>query len=166
MAAKRLNLGCGHDKRPRDEGWLNVDADPSFKPALVHDISQGLPFRNAKFEPVELKDVLEHVGYPRVESVLSEVRRVLKRQGTLYVQCPDMEAIAEKVILSGRYDWDRISYWVYGRQSETTQKWLWEAHKSGFTITTLRKLLEAMGFEVLEIRNDGGTNIQCWARRV
>jgi len=32
--------------------------------------------------------------------------------------------------------------------------------EAGFTIPTLKKLLESIGFKVVDIRNDGGTNIQ------
>jgi hypothetical protein len=37
--------------------------------------------------------------------------------------------------------------------------------KVGFTIPTLRRLLESLGFVIESIMNDGGTNIMCWARK-
>jgi len=56
--------------------------------------------------------------------------------------------------------WKVISYWVYGGQD-----YEFNHHKSGFTIPKLKRLLESIGFVIEDIRNDGGTNIQAWARK-
>jgi hypothetical protein len=49
--------------------------------------------------------------------------------------------------------WKAISFWVYGTRDYETN-----LHKSGFTIPTLKKLLESIGFIVERIENDGDTN--------
>jgi len=159
----KLNLGCGNDIK---EGYINVDIKEIQGVDLILDISKDrLPFVDGCVEEILLKDVLEHISYTRVEHVLKECHRVLKQGGRIYIQCPDLEAVAQKVILSGEYDWKAISYWVYGDQNLTQGEDPSDIHKSGFTIKTLKELLESLGFTVETINNDGGTNIVCWATK-
>ncbi|MEM2677917.1 MAG: hypothetical protein QXU62_04670, partial [Thermofilaceae archaeon] len=107
------------------------------------------------------------ISWRRVDDLLRDCFRVLKPEGVLLIQVPDMEAIARKVILNPGFQygelkgWRAISFWVYGAQDYPEN-----LHKSGFTIQTLRELLESIGFRVEEIRNNGGTNIVCRAVRV
>jgi len=77
-----------------------------------------------------------------------------------------MEAIARKVILDPNfkygelYGFEACSFWTCGRGDA------WGGfHKSAFTIPSLRRLLEEIGFEVIDIRNDSGTNLLTWARK-
>ena len=161
----KLNLGCGLDKRP---GYINIDVREEVKPDLVWDLHYvPLPFPDNSVEEVIAKDVIEHVSWRRVEALLKDIHRILKPGGRLYVQVPDLEAIAKKVILSPDFKYGdlegfkAISYWVYGAQDYRDNY-----HKAGFTIPTLKRLLESIGFRVEGIENDGGTNIMCWAVKV
>jgi predicted SAM-dependent methyltransferase len=85
---------------------------------------------------------------------LKEWYRILKPEGKLYIQSPDLIAIAYKVILNNNYTWRDISYWLYDGQ-----EYDYNFHKSGFTIPTIRALLESIGFKIEKIENDGGTNL-------
>jgi len=161
----RLNLGCGSDVRP---GYLNIDVRKTDPRVLQVDLEKELlrPFPDESIEEIIAKDFVEHLSWRVVEGFLKDCYRVLKRGGRMYIQVPDMEAIARKVILNPdfRYGelegWRAISYWVYGAQDYPEN-----AHKTGFTIPTLKKLLESIGFAVEKIENDGGTNIVCWIRK-
>jgi len=156
-------LGCGMDKRA---GYINIDVRPDVKPDMVIDLEGELlrRFPDESVEEILAKDFIEHLSWRRVEEFLRDCYRVLKRGGKMYIQCPDLEAIARKVILNPNYrygdleGWKAISYWVYGSGDYGPPSF----HKAGFTIPTLRKLLESIGFIVERIQNDGGTNIVCW----
>jgi len=99
----------------------------------------------------------------RIKDLLKDVYRVLKKGGKLFIQVPDLEAIAKKVILNPDFcygdlcGWEAISFWVYGAQDYPEN-----LHKAGFTIPTLKRLLESLGFRIEKIENDGGSNIICW----
>jgi len=157
----KLNLCCGDDVR---DGYINIDIRKTKPSILVLDIEKELlkPFPDNTAEEIIARDCVEHVSWRRIEDLLKDIYRVLKRGGKLYIQVPDLEAIAKKVILNPDFcfndlcGWKAISFWVYGAQD-----YEYNYHKSGFTIPTLRKLLESIGFRVIDIKNDGGTNIIC-----
>lgn len=161
----KLNLGCGLDKR---EGYVNIDVREDVEPDMVIDLEKELlqRFEDESVDEILAKDFLEHLSWRVVETFLRDCHRVLKPNGRIYIQTPDLEAIAKKVILNPNfkfgslYGFKAISYWVYGGQEYPEN-----THKSGFTMSSLKRLLEDIGFEVLELKNDSGTNIVCWARK-
>ena len=161
---KCLNLGCGLDKR---EDCVNLDARKDVNPDVVWDLEKlPLPFKDEEFDEIIARDVIEHITFHKTEALLKELYRILKHGGRIYIQVPDLEAIAKKVIFNPDFcygdlcGWKAISFWVYGAQDYPEN-----THKAGFTIPTLKRLLESIGFVVEDIHNDGGTNIQCWARK-
>jgi len=161
----KLNLCCGDDVRL---GYINIDVRRTMPNVLVLDIEKELlrPFPDNSAEEIIARDCIEHISWRRVEDLLKDIYRVLKRGGRVYIQVPDLEAIARKVIMNPDFcfnelcGWKAISFWVYGAQDYPEN-----THKAGFTIPTLKKLLESIGFRVIDIRNDGGTNIMCWAEK-
>jgi len=161
----KLNLCCGDDVR---DGYINIDVRKTKPNVLVLDLEKDLlkPFPSNSVEEIIAKDCIEHVSWRRVEDLLRDIYRVLKCDGVVYIQVPDLEAIAKKVILNPDFcfgdlcGWKAISYWVYGGQDYPEN-----IHKAGFTIPTLKRLLESIGFVVDKIQNDGGSNIQAWARK-
>ena len=160
----KLNLGCGLDKRI---GYINIDVREEVNPDLVWDLRYvPLPFPDNSAEEIIAKDVIEHVPWRKVRALLRDLYRILKPCGVIYIQVPDLEAIAKKVILNPDFRYgdlsgfEAISFWVYGAQDYPEN-----THKAGFTIPTLKRLLEEIGFRVKDIRNDGGTNIMCWAEK-
>lgn len=165
MKLVKLNLCCGEDVR---SGYINIDVRKTKPDVYVLDLEKDLlkPFPDGSADEVIARDCIEHMSWRRVEDLLKDMHRVLKCGGRLYVQVPDLEAIMQKIIMHpnlkyGELEgWKAISFWVYGGQDYPEN-----THKAGFTIPTLKKLLESLGFEVEDIRNDVGTNIICWARK-
>jgi ubiquinone/menaquinone biosynthesis C-methylase UbiE len=161
----KLNLGCGLDVR---DGYINIDVRKVHPKILVLDLEKELlkPFPDNSVEEIIAKDFIEHLSWRVVEDFLKDCYRVLKPGGRMYIQVPDMEAIAKKVILNPSFKygelegWKAISFWVYGAQDHE-----FNVHKTGFTIPTLKKLLESIGFVVESIENDGDTNLICWVRK-
>jgi len=163
----KLNMGCGEYDRRLGEGWVNVDVRPEVNPDVVWDLEKTpYPWSDESADEIIWKDTLEHLSWRVIEDVLRECRRILKKSGSMYIQCPDMEDIARRVLLDPNFKfgelsgWKAISFWTFGRQDP------WGGvHKSGFTIPALKKLLEETGFVVEGIHNDGGSNIICHARK-
>ena len=85
---KRLNLGCGFDKR---EGWVNADHFPECDPDLILDIRQT-PWQipDNEYDHVLMKHVLEHVGqtFEEFTQIMRELYRVLAPNGILEIHVP------------------------------------------------------------------------------
>jgi SAM-dependent methyltransferase len=93
-----LDVGCG-------TGWLadhfehytGVDgSDDAVAEAQRRgrnvsrgDLDEPLPFEDASFDAVVMKDVLEHVGDP--VALVREVRRVLRPGGLVFASSPDAQ---------------------------------------------------------------------------
>jgi len=125
--AKLLDVGCG-------TGWLaehfsdytGIDGSPDAVAAaatkgrtvLQGDVDEPLPFGDATFDGVVLKDLLEHVADP--VAVVREVHRVLRSGGRVFASSPDAQ----------RWVWDDYT------------------HRRPFTRKGFRLLFSDQGFDV------------------
>jgi SAM-dependent methyltransferase len=128
--AELLDIGCG-------TGWLaddypnytGIDGSPEAvqiaaakgRNVLHGDVDEPLPFADASFDAVVLKDVLEHVANPA--ALVREARRVLRGGGLLFASSPDAQ----------RWVWDDYT------------------HRRPFTRKSLRLLFADAGFTVERI---------------
>jgi len=153
----KLNLGCGKDVK---QGYINIDCRKLHGIDIVLDLErEKLPYDDNSIDEILAKDIVEHFSFRNVENVLKEWHRVLKPDGLLVIQTPDFEQIASKFYEGKIADWYRLSFWLYGAQDYQEN-----LHKCIFTKRELTKLLNQIGFEIMEIFNDN-TNIICKARK-
>jgi SAM-dependent methyltransferase len=96
--ARLLDVGCG-------SGWLadhfadytGIDGSPDAvalaqdrsRNVVLGDVEQPLPYDDASFDGVVVKDVLEHVADP--VALVCEVRRVLRPGGLVFASSPDAQ---------------------------------------------------------------------------
>jgi SAM-dependent methyltransferase len=129
-SAELLDVGCG-------TGWLGqhfpnytgIDGSADAVAAahekgreIVHgDVEEPLPFADASFDGVVLKDLLEHVREPT--SVVAEALRVLRPGGRVFASSPDAQ----------RWVWDDYT------------------HRRPFTRKAFRLLFRDAGFEVEQV---------------
>ena len=128
--ARLLDVGCG-------TGWLarhftdytGIDGSPAaVEEATRHgrdvrlgDVDQPLPFPDASFDGVVLKDLLEHVSDP--VAVVAEAHRVLRPSGRVFASSPDAQ----------RWVWDDYT------------------HRRPFTRKAFRLLFRDGGFTVEQV---------------
>jgi ubiquinone/menaquinone biosynthesis C-methylase UbiE len=97
--APLLELGAGYGEFSRfvraPQKWaLDINAemvefwDPAVRPLIQSGLSP-LPLESASIGTVFASNFFEHFTMPEVESILTEVRRVLKRSGRLIVIQPN-----------------------------------------------------------------------------
>lgn len=85
---KRLNLGCGFDKR---EGWINADNFAECTPDLLFNIEQcPWPIQDDEYGHILMKHVLEHVGasFETFAKIMRELYRVTAPGGTIEIHIP------------------------------------------------------------------------------
>jgi hypothetical protein len=139
--ARRLNYGCGYDKR---EGYVNVDSDPVCQPDLLIVDNDLSPLAGQPFDEVLALDVLEHIPRTQTPGILLEWNDLLATGGRLVLKTSSILGVARQLAHEPSF---REQYgWVlclFGTQAHPG-----DFHLTGFTETTLRVHLLAAGFRV------------------
>lgn len=88
----KISLGCGTEiENPKE--WINVDLLPVTSDVLVHDLNKyPWPFDNESAEYIKAKDLIEHLMPGTIIAFINECYRILKPNGTLWIQTPSWEA--------------------------------------------------------------------------
>jgi len=142
----KLNVGSGRNYRP---DCINIDKYDKTADMCL-DIVDGLPFNDNSVDKVLAYAILEHLGMFEVRDVLNEFHRVLKSDGILSIQVPDLQWVCEQIVKEPTPD---MIHHLYGCQAHDG-----EFHKNGFTVDRLTNLLMSTGFgewRVAKIMNYG-----------
>jgi predicted SAM-dependent methyltransferase len=89
---KKLHIGCG---KILIENWLNADFDPKSKEVLNFDATTQHPFKSNIFDYIFSEHMIEHVTYPKGESMLFECFRILKPNGKIRISTPDLSFLID-----------------------------------------------------------------------
>lgn len=150
-----LDLGCAVGvflSLAKEEGWDVCGVDVSeyaiscvqkHCEAEVHagELAE-IGFPKASFDVITMWDVVEHFDHPG--QTLKEVHRILKEDGIVLLDTPNEGSLLRKVA--------RGIYWISGgRISYPTRKLYHEYHRYYFSEDTLRRMLEASGFAILQV---------------
>jgi hypothetical protein len=142
---RRLNLGCGFDRR---DGYLNVDLHAFHEPDLVADVRDLSMLPAAAYDEILAQDVLEHLGRTDVVPTLREWARLLRPGGVLILRVPDLVGLLGLLVTRrARPEQEELVQCLYG-----TQAYDGDFHHNAFTEVLLRHYLHDAGFEPPEIR--------------
>lgn len=89
-------------------------------------------YKNGQFDVITFIDVLEHL--PDLRKVLLKVKKMLNKNGILFIQCPNIESFVFRL---------------------TREKWNWLLpgnHLYQFSTKSLKKILQENGFNVLSAK--------------
>ncbi len=118
--------GIELNKECADYGVKNFELD------IVNDYLENRGFQDGTFDIVTMFDVLEHI--PDMRNALGEVRRVLKKDGLLVVQLPNLDSIMARI---------------------TGSNWVWLTtpdHLYHFNPKNLSEFLLSNGFRIKYLR--------------
>ena len=85
-----LNLGCGSHFNPQ---WVNIDFAKTGDGVIAHNLLNGIPFEENRFDVVYHSHVLEHFPKDSAAKFIGECYRVLKPGGIIRIAVPDLEQI-------------------------------------------------------------------------
>ncbi|HVE84819.1 MAG TPA: DUF4214 domain-containing protein [Myxococcales bacterium] len=158
---RRLNLGCGFDKK---EGWLNVDFQDFHAPDLVADVTRLTVLPSGYYEEILAQDILEHIGRTETRNVLSEWNRVLRMKGVLRLRVPSIVGVAELLQRRDHQTVEKQEHLVqclFG-----SQRYGGDFHYTGFTELLLREYLKDTGFDCAQLKREGGWLLDAVAVKV
>ncbi len=161
----KLNIGCGGKIM---SGFVNIDCRKLPGVDKTIDLEkENLPYEDNSVIEIWLQDFLEHLSKFRQRSFLEEIYRILSLKGKVFIQLPDLEVIAKRYCglinnppMQHSIDAEAMASLLYGGQDYETN-----FHKWGYDQSSLRKILEEIGFRVLDCHSDGGSNLLCWAEK-
>ncbi|MDM7998658.1 MAG: methyltransferase domain-containing protein [Dehalococcoidia bacterium] len=141
-----LNLGCGAS---RIKGFCNIDANRRVACDVIARVDK-LKLSSNSVGAIYNSHVFEHIPRAEAVRVLTEWYRVLRPGGKLYLCVPDQEVLFRVYLdnlplydtTEGRYLVDRACYLTYGGQANRH-----DFHFYGYSFTTLKSLLESVGYE-------------------
>jgi SAM-dependent methyltransferase len=142
---RRLNLGCGFDRR---DGYLNVDLHDFHHPDLVGDVRSLPMLPTGGYDEVLAIDVLEHLRREDGPVALCEWARLLEPGGRLVLRVPNLLALA-RLLYDDREDLDRqrvLLQCLFG-----TQAYDGDFHLNGYTEMLLRDELRLAGFDCVSV---------------
>jgi SAM-dependent methyltransferase len=164
-----LNVGSGL-KSPQSlhrlfqtSEWAEIrfDIDPAAFPDIrgsIADLAQLCP--PSSFDAVWASHSIEHLYAHEVDAALSGMHRVLKPDGFVFINCPDIEAIASVIVEKGieaelyQSPAGPISALdvLFGHSASIAKGNEYMAHKTGFTASRLGSLLVAAGFKTALVK--------------
>lgn len=150
----RLHLGCGHHLK---HGYINVDQYTSAPGIIQMDIF-NLPFENNSIDEIFTEHMLEHLGKFQVPLSLKEWARVLKPNGKLVMNLPNLEWCMQQWLATAedqRWGWQLDT--IFGLQTHPG-----EFHKTGFTEQRLQQLLRVAGFRQIVINEYWSHSQSCF----
>ncbi len=149
-----LNLGCGVNKVP---GAVNIDlhGNPDVRANILF-----LPFGNGTVDKIYLFHTIEHIKKALHHDLFTEIRRVLKQGGQLFVSYPEFTKCAQNFI-DNKFGWrDFWSATIYGRQLQPNDFHVTLMYTPYFT-----RFLKDMGFDSIrtspEPTEDFNTVVKC-----
>ncbi|MFT5208016.1 MAG: 2-polyprenyl-3-methyl-5-hydroxy-6-metoxy-1,4-benzoquinol methylase [Candidatus Omnitrophota bacterium] len=127
---KLLDIGCGSrillDEAKRT-GWdaQGIDISTSAKPYtqnndqinLASGSLQDIHFPDKSFDAITMLDILEH--QPNPKEFLQEVYRVLKHDGVLYINTPDINSLLSKALGLKWHGINKSNLFYFSKQSLT-----------------------------------------------
>jgi predicted SAM-dependent methyltransferase len=163
-----IDIGSGPS--PKSDADIRMDINSWEGVNCVHDLLETpYPFVSETFSKAYMGDVLEHIYIFDLDRVLTEVKRILKKNAVLEITVPDIQWVAERII---KGDWlqhanvgwlnptddpwkNAMSYVFGGFHNQSEYKVKGMGHVNGFNFSSLKDLLEKNGFcDISRINDD------------
>ena len=132
----KLNLGCGKDYK---EGYINIDAYDKTLADKKMPVD-NLDYPSDSIEEIQAIQLIEHLGFYKTVYALAEWFRVLKPNGTLIIETPNIEKTFKKFLNSNIETKKQLITWIFGLEKKGM------THIFCFPIELLEITLKRTGF--------------------
>lgn len=103
----KLNLGAGSNWRK--DGWEVLDHMIVTNPFNLRKQAWELPYHDEQFDIIFCSHVIEHISHFKIEQGISEINRVLKKDGIIRFLTPDLRKIATAYVNN---DYDKMDLYI------------------------------------------------------
>jgi SAM-dependent methyltransferase len=156
-----LHVGCGPQNKSRLRGFnaanwreIRFDIDPEVNPDLIGSLTDMSEVPNDGVDAIFSSHNIEHLHHHEHEVAFKEFIRVLKPSGFAVLTCPDLQSVCEHVAKDALLEPLYVSPAgpiapldiIYGHQAAIRSGNLYMAHRSGFTLRTLKEKFISSGF--------------------
>jgi hypothetical protein len=142
MDTIKLNIGSGRDLL---EGYVNVDLHDTG--ADIAQSAHCMSFADETAAELRAAQLLEHLGYFKALYFLSEAYRILRPDGTLVIETPDIEKAFARFGAAERPARERLMQWIYGLETPGM------GHVFCFPRELLEERLAKQGFALESVEN-------------
>lgn len=145
----KLNLGCGNNLIP---GFTNIDKYDTEADVLLDMCELESMFNENTVDEIVIYQALEHIPWHKTVPTLQSCYKVLKPDGKIIIEVPDIEVVAQWIISEG---WSQKAqdniYGGYHRPWDTGRYPDYDFHAGSihyqcFTFQRLLQDLESVGF--------------------
>jgi SAM-dependent methyltransferase len=92
-----------HERQYQVPNFVGLALQPKHQREIKHDLTAALPYPDGGVAKIQAQDVLEHLPFDKVASILDEIYRVLKPGGIFRLSVPDYRSPVHK--RRSLYDW-------------------------------------------------------------
>jgi hypothetical protein len=136
----KLNLGCGKEYK---KGFINIDNyDPTIADKLMD--ATKLEYSANSIEEIHANQLIEHLGFFKTIYAIAEWYRVLKPDGELLIETPNLEESFSQFIQGDIEIKKRIVTWIFGLESKGM------THVFCYPTELLQTILNKTGFKIIE----------------
>lgn len=137
---RRIDIGCGTPEQ-KQPGCFGLDANPSYRPDLLHNADEGLPFEDGQLDFIYCDNALEHFRNPHF--VLRECLRTLRPGGEMTLVLPNCQYFP-LVLLNLVYDINRFWHWYMNLPFKKGRS----VHFTLYTKHLAMQVAEDVGFQI------------------
>lgn len=151
----KVDLGAGpipFRKRPGFESWkdsITIDVFQYGDIDIITDIGTKIPLKDNSVSEIKFVEVIEHIPYYKLDTLISEIYRIMQPGGKMIATCPNFETSAKTFIDNSNTSPDELNYayiGIVGQQSDEYQ-----FHKNVFTEKTIKEAFSKKPFSKLTI---------------
>jgi predicted SAM-dependent methyltransferase len=157
----RLEIGSG--KKPRT-GFLTCDIRNLPEVDYVCS-ADALPFQMGEVDEIYSRHLIEHFTLKEFLKVLHEWNRVLKKEGEIYIICPNLLWHLQQILHGEHRSFynkkteENQRYWglgsLFGWQQDE-----FDVHKFGYYFELIKDILEESGFDRIEDLTASGKGLE------